>query len=87
MGAVNGCTSRTQRRLKQHHGHRAVDVVVAVDQHGFVSLDGVFETRDGLTHAEHQIRFVQLIVTGCEKRACGAFIGRAAIDEECGQNR
>ena len=64
----------------------AVDVVVAVDQNPFLSVDGVLETRDGLFHAEHQVRFVKLIVSGSEKGARGRRVGVSAIDEQCSQD-
>ena len=46
--------------LEQHDRGGAVDVVVAVEQNGFVARDGRFDALDGGLHAEHEKRIVEV---------------------------
>jgi len=50
-------------------GHGAIDIVIAIDEDFFVSVDGAFETRDGFGHVAERQRVVKLVEGGMEKAA------------------
>ena len=54
---------------EKDNGHGAVDIVVAVDENLFVTVDGAFETRDGLGHVAESQGVVKLVERGMEKAA------------------
>ena len=57
-----------QRREQHHHRHGAVHIVVTVNQNFFVLLQSAAQTRDGLAHAGHELRRVEVPEAGVKKR-------------------
>ena len=68
--------------FEQDDGGGAVDVVVAIEQDGFVGGDGALETVDGGGHAEHEKGIVELGYFGVEESEGFSCIGDASGDEE-----
>ncbi len=64
-----------QRREQHHHRHGAVHVIVAVNQNFFVLIQSAAQTFDGLAHAGHQLRGVELSEAGVKKRLRRGGIG------------
>jgi hypothetical protein len=60
---------QAERGGEQDDGHGAIDIVVAVDEKFFVSLDRRDETRDGFGHVAQRQRVVKLVERGIEKAA------------------
>ena len=56
-----------QRREQHHHRHRAIHIVVTVNQDFFVLLQSAAQTRDGLAHAGHELRRVEVPKVGVKK--------------------
>lgn len=71
--------------FEQDDGRGAVDVVVAVEEDGFVVGDGPLNAGDGQVHAEHEGGGVELIGVGVEEDmgfSCG---GDAAGEKQLGE--
>ncbi len=56
----NGCFENDDRG-------RAIDVIVAIDQHLFFALNGCFQAVEGRFHPGHLERIVQMIERRCQK--------------------
>ena len=50
---AGACAEKFQCAEQDGGAGSAVDVVIAIDQHGLVRFDGVFDARDGFAHTEH----------------------------------
>src|ERR1044071_9588522 len=80
------CAEEFERAQKHCCSGCAVDVVIAVDQDRLTRFNRALEASDGLLHAEHGIRLVQLIVSWRKEDARGALVGVPAIDEKSSQD-
>ena len=82
---IRRSSAEFDRRLQNDDGHRAVHVVVAVNQNRFFALDGGVDAIDGGAQAGHLFGRVQM-GKGRGKEARGGFgIGDAAHDQQAGQ--
>src|SRR5687768_5391965 len=69
-----------QSAQKDRRARYTVDVVVTVNQNWFLSVNRLLEARYCLLHAEHQVRFVKLVVVWSQKSPRGRRIGVSAVD-------
>ena len=53
---IGSAPTKFYRRLQNHDGGGAIDVVIAVDEDAFFALDGSIKAVDGSSHTVHQIR-------------------------------
>ncbi len=63
-------TQSLDRRLQQYRGRRAVHVVVAVNEDGFVRQHRLSYPRHRLAHAQHPVGIVQLVERRSKERLC-----------------
>ncbi len=85
---VGDTTAHRDRGQQNHDGHRAVRVVIAIDENFFLTRDGGAQAFDCRAHATHQVRRVQMR-KGRIEEALGVFrIANAAQHQQsrdCGQ--
>ncbi len=79
-GAV-GAGGHLNGGFEQDYRSGAIDVVVAIEEDGFVLGDGVFEACDGAAHAEHEKWVVEVVDGGIEELE-GGFRGVDAAGDE-----
>ena len=75
------------RCLEQDDGGRAVDIVVAIEQHRFAIGDRLFKPRDSLGHAQHQERIVKMCDFRIEESEGIGGVLDAASHQQFGQHQ
>src|SRR5829696_4460118 len=88
MRDVKASLRAEQLQSAQQHGGSsgAIDVVIAIDQNGLASFDRASQTSDGLSHAEHGIRLVKLIVSWRQEDPRSALVGVSTVNEKSSQD-
>ena len=78
---VGGAAAEFDRGLQNDDCHRAIHVVVAVDQHGLFPFDGRVQAVDGGAQASHLFGRIKVIDRG-SKETCGGFRFRHTAPNE-----
>ena len=79
---VGGASAEFNRCFEDDYCHRAIDVVVAVDQHRLFALDGGIKTIDSGPQAAHPLGGVEVIKRGAKKTLRGFSIADAAARKQ-----
>ena len=83
---TSGAARKFDRSLQDYDRGRTIDVIVAIDQHLFLALNGCFQAIEGRFHPGHCERIVQMVERRREKAGGKRRFFNSTPQEQIGQH-